>query len=67
MSMAERTSTPQKQNLNTDSCFESVKQSKSKRSEFISSGSSSNKSDEPSLLLLKSDYVQRKVDKRMRE
>ena len=79
MSTAERTSTPKKQKLSTDSCCESVKQSKSrsciesdkqsksKRSEYISSSSSSDESDEPSLSLLKSYYVQRKVDKRIRE
>ena len=79
MSTAERTSTPQKQKLSTDSCCESVRQSKSKsctesikqckskRSELISSSSSSDKSNEPSLSLLKSDYVQRKVDKRIRK
>ena len=79
MSTAERTSTPQRRKLSTDSCcesvrqskskscIESVKQSRSKRSEYVSSSSSSDESDEPSLSLLKSEYVQRKVDKRIRE
>ena len=63
MSTTARTSTPDKPELSSDTFLESIKPSKSKKSKYVSSTSSSDESDVPSLEMLKSSHVQWKVDK----
>ena len=60
-------STPQKGELSTDSFLESIKACKTKKTVPVLSSSSSDDSDEPSLELLKSRHLQRKVVKRLRD
>ena len=60
-------STPEKRELSTDSFLANIESCKSKKSKPVLSSSSSDDSDEPSLELLKSSRLQRKVDKRLRD
>ena len=67
MSTTAVTSTPDKPELSSDTFLESIKPSKSKQSKYVSSSSSSDESDVPSLELLKSSHVQSKVDRRIKD
>ena len=65
MSTTARTTTPDKPDLSSDTFLESIKPSK--KLKYVSSSSSSDESDVPSLELLKSSRFQRKVDKRIKD
>ena len=67
MSTTTVTSTPDKPELSSHTFLESIKPSKSQKSKYVSSSSSSDESDVPSLDMLKSSHVQRKVDKRIKD
>ena len=67
MSTTDRHSTPERRELSTDSFLENIESCKSKKVKPVLNSSSSDDSDEPSLELLKSSCLQRKVDKRLRD
>ena len=61
MSTTAVTSTPDKPELSSDTFLESIKPSKSEKSKYVSSSSSSDESDVPSLEMLKSSHVRVKL------
>ena len=63
MSVTARNSKPEKQELRV----KNIGPCKSKKPKHVLSSSSSDNSDEPSIELLKSSRLQRKVDKRLRD
>ena len=67
MSTTAVTSTSDKSEISSDTFLESIKPSKSKKSKYVSISSSSDENDVPSLDMLKSSHVQRKVDRRIKD
>ena len=65
VAVSARSSTPTE--LSTDSFLKSIKSNKHRKCKPVSSSSSSNESDDPTLEVLKSHHLQQKVDKRIKE
>ena len=66
MAVSQRSSTPSAE-LSTDSFLENIRSSKHKKCKPVSSSSSSDESDDPTLEVLKSHTLQQKVDKRIKQ
>ena len=67
MATSARSSTPSTSKLSTDSFLENIKTSKQSTYHPVESSSSSEDSDDPTLEVLKSQHLQKKVDKRIKE
>ena len=65
VAVSARRSTPSTE-LNTDSFLENIKSCKRRKCKTVTSSSSSDESDDPTLEVLKSHHLQQKVDKRFK-
>ena len=66
VAVSTRSATPSAE-LSTDSFLESIKSSKHKKCKPVTSSSSSDESDDPTLEVLKSHHLQQRVDKRIKQ